>query len=123
LNALCRARLIRALGFYVVAEGFMSEITFEDLIGKVILIGVTYTDARDNILCRRQWWGTVKKASMSEGICVSLSDSSETSAFPPDLRAVRHAAPGVYRLKESGEVVTDPDFLATWICVEPDPET
>ena len=101
----------------------MSEITFEDLIGKVILIGVTYTDGRDNIRCRKQWWGTVEKASMSDGIHVSLSDSPETNTFPPDLRAVRRAEPGEYRLRESGQVVTDPDFLATWICVEPDPET
>lgn len=100
----------------------MSEITFADLIGKVILIGVTYTDARDNVRCRKQWWGIVEQASMSEGIRVQLSGSSETSAFPPDLRAVRRAAPGEYRLKESGEIVTNPDFLATWICVEPDTE-
>ena len=105
------------------AEGTMSEITFEDLVGKVILIGVTYTDARDNIRCRKQWWGMVEKASESEGICVRLGDSPEASAFPPDLRAVRRAAPGEYRLKETGEVIADPDFLATWICVEPDPET
>src|SRR4051794_35452361 len=101
----------------------ISEITFEDLIGKVILIGVTYTDALDNVRCRKQWWGTVERASTSEGIRVRLSGSSETSAFPPDLRAVRRAAPGEYRLKESGEVVRDPDYLATWICVEPDSKT
>ena len=101
----------------------MSEITFEDLIGKVILIGITYTDARENILCRKQWWGTVEKAAAGEGIRVNLGDSSETAVFPPDLRAVTRAAPGAYHLKGSGEIVNDPDFLATWICVEPDPET
>lgn len=100
----------------------MSEITFADLIGKVILIGITYTDTRDNVRGRKQWWGIVEQASMNEGIRVHLSGSSETSAFPPDLRAVRRAAPGEYRLKESGEIVTNPDFLATWICVEPDAE-
>ena len=101
----------------------MSEITFEDLIGKVILVGVTYTDAHDNIHCRKQWWGTVEKASMREGISVSLRNSSDACVLPPDLRAIRRASPGEYRLKESGEIVTDPDFLATWICVEPDTET
>ena len=100
----------------------MTEITFDELIGKVILIGVTYTDARDNIRCRKQWWGTIEKASASEGVCVKLSNSPDPCVLPPDLSAVRRAAPGEYRLKESGEVVTDPDFLATWICVEPDPD-
>jgi hypothetical protein len=72
--AFARARLIRALGFSVEAEAGMSGITFEDLIGKVILIGVTYADARDNIRCRKQWWGRVEKASAGEGICVNLGD-------------------------------------------------
>jgi hypothetical protein len=34
----------------------MSDITFDDLIGKVILIGVTYVDKQDNLLNRKQWW-------------------------------------------------------------------
>ena len=34
----------------------MSDITFDDLIGKVILVGVTYLDKEDNLLDRKQWW-------------------------------------------------------------------
>ena len=100
----------------------MSEIMFDDLIGKVILIGITYTDKQDNILERKQWWGIVEAASMEEGIRVNLRNSSDPCVLPPQLDAIRRAAPGEYRLKESGEVVMNPDYLATWICVEPDPD-
>jgi hypothetical protein len=106
---------------YFVAEVVMSEISFDDLIGKVILIGVTYTDPQDNVLERKQWSGTVERASPSEGVCVNLNGTTDPCVLPPDLSAVRRAAPGEYRLKDSGEVVKDPDFLATWICVEPEP--
>jgi len=99
----------------------MSDISYDDLIGKVILVGVTYTDAHDNILERKQWWGKVERASLSEGVCVNLNGSTDPCVLPPDLSAIRRAAPGEYRLKDSGEVVTNPDFLATWICVEPEP--
>jgi hypothetical protein len=37
----------------------MSDIAFDDLIGKVILVGVTYLDKEDNLLDRKQWWGVV----------------------------------------------------------------
>ena len=101
----------------------MSEITFDDLLGKVILIGVTYTDKDDNVLSRKQWWGVVEDASMRGGIRVSLRNSADPCVLPPDLGAIRRAAPGEYRLKESGEVVLNPDFLTTWTCVEAGPET
>lgn len=101
----------------------MSDITFDDLIGKVILIGVTYVDKQDNLLDRKQWWGIVESASSGIGIRVSLKNSSDPCVLPPDLNAIRRAAPGEYRLKESGEIISDPDFLTTWTCVEGGAET
>ena len=101
----------------------MSDSTFDDLIGKVILIGVTYVDKEDNLLERKQWWGIVESASSDIGIRVALKNSSDPCVLPPDLNAVRRAPPGEYRLKESGEILKDPDFLTTWTCVEPGAET
>jgi hypothetical protein len=101
----------------------MSDSTFDDLIGKVILIGVTYVDKEDNLLDCKQWWGIVESASSDIGIRVALKNSSDPCVLPPDLNAVRRAPPGEYRLKESGEIIKDPDFLTTWTCVEGDTET
>ena len=97
----------------------MSEISFEDLVGKTILIGVSYADKDDNLLDRKQWWGIVESASADKGIRVALKNSSDPCVLPPDLNALRRAAPGEYRLKDTGEVIKDPDFLTTWTCVEP----
>lgn len=101
----------------------MADITFDELIGKVILIGITYVDGEDNLLERKQWWGIVESASSDGGIRVALKNSSDPCVLPPDLSALRRAAPGTYRLKETGEVVEDPDYLATWTCVEGDAKT
>jgi hypothetical protein len=57
LSTVRRGRLIRALGFQLIYGIDMSDITFDDLIGKVILIGVTYVDKQDILLSRKQWWG------------------------------------------------------------------
>jgi hypothetical protein len=96
------------------------EITFADLIGKVILIGVTYVDQEEQVLERKQWWGVIECASAREGIRVNLKNSYDPCVLPPDLQAIRRAAPGEYRLKDSNKIVRDPDFLATWTCVEPE---
>ncbi len=101
----------------------MSDITFDDLIGKVILIGIAYVDKEDKLLERKQWWGIVESASTDIGIRVALKNSSDPCVLPPDLNAVRRAPPGEYRLKESGEIIKDPDFLTTWTCVEGGAET
>jgi hypothetical protein len=101
----------------------MADLKFDDLIGKVILIGVTYVDKHDQLLDRKQWWGVIENASSDMGIRVALKNSSDPCVLPPDLSAIRPAPPGEYRLKESGEIIKDPDFLTTWTCVEGSAET
>ncbi|MBN7463153.1 hypothetical protein I3U64_23750, partial [Mycobacteroides abscessus subsp. abscessus] len=38
----------------------------------------------------------------------------ETFTLPPAPESFSPAAPGEYRLRSTGEVITDPDYLATW---------
>jgi hypothetical protein len=96
----------------------MAEITFADLPGKKILIGITYVDRQENVLDRKQWWGVIEEASSEVGIRVALKNSSDPCVLPPDLSAIRLASPGEYHLKDSDEIVKDPDFITTWTCVE-----
>ena len=49
----------------------MSEITFSDLIGKTILIGLTYYTADNEFIEQKQYWGTVTESSQ-KGIWVKL---------------------------------------------------
>ena len=101
----------------------MSELTFAELRGKKILIGVTNVDKQDNVLDRKQWWGVVEDASLETGIRVTLKNSSEPCVLPPDLSAIRIASPAEYHLKDSDEIVKDPDFVTTGTCVEGDLKT
>ncbi len=90
----------------------MSKITFSDLVEKTILIGLTYYTADDEFIERKQYWGTVIESNETR-ILVKLNDG-EILRLPPDLSSTKIAAPGEYRLRSTGEVVVDPDYLTTW---------
>lgn len=87
-------------------------ITYKKLIGKILLIGITYTDKDGNVMERSQYFGTVIKADRSE-ITIER-ENGETFSLPPDLRAIEPAAKGEYTLHSTGETVSNPDFLSTW---------
>ena len=90
----------------------MSEISFYDLVGNTILIGLTYYTADDEFIEQKQYWGTVIESN-EKRILVKLNDG-EIFGLPPDLSSTRIAPPGVYRLHSTGEVVVNPDYLSTW---------
>jgi len=82
--------------------------------GATVLVGITYNEPAGERL--EQFFGTVVSVDSREGITLILegSRSGESYAFPPDLRAFFPAPPGSYRLRETGEVVEDPDYTTTW---------
>ena len=90
----------------------MDNITFSDLAGKTILIGLTYYTADDELIEQKQCWGTVREAS-EKGILVQLNDG-ELFGLPPDLSSTKIAPRGEYRLRSTGEIVLNPDYLTTW---------
>lgn len=55
------------------------------------------------------------EADPGEGIALRLEGAraGETYRLPPDLRAFAPAPPGEYRLRETGEVVVDPDYTTS----------
>jgi len=90
----------------------LSNITFADLIGKTILIGLTYYTADNEFIEQKQCWGTVIEADENR-ISVKLNDG-KIFVLPPDLSSTQAAAPGEYFLHSTGETVVNPDYLATW---------
>jgi hypothetical protein len=46
--------------------------------------------------------------------------AGETYGLPPDLRSLKPAPAGEYRLRSTHEIVRDPDYLATWVIEQPD---
>lgn len=92
----------------------MDEKIAKEMIGKVVLVGVTARNHGDEILGQEQYFGTVLRVSEEEGLIILRGDTGEEMWLPPALDHYEHAAPGEYRLRSTGQVVTNPDYLATF---------
>ena len=68
-----------------------------------------------------QFFGSVTHIDPEKGVTLQLggSRSGEVFTLPPDLRAFFPALPGFYRLRETGDVVVDPDYTTTWTFTSP----
>ncbi len=93
-----------------------------ELVGKLVLVGITYQDRRGEVTRQEQIFGTVVSADARRGVLVSLQGSrvGETKWLPPSTHAFEPAPKGEYRLRSTGEVVVNPDFLAQWTSTQPD---
>jgi hypothetical protein len=91
----------------------------EDMIGAVVVIGMTYEEAEGPRL--EQFHGTVMAADEHDGVVLRLEGerAGEIFTLPPDLDAFSPAREGSYRLRGSGEVIEDPDFTTTWNVTPP----
>ena len=85
------------------------------LIGKLVLVGVTDLAADGAVIGQRQFCGYAIRADRRNGIVVRLDGAraGEEVVLPADTRAFRPAVPGEYRLRPTGEMVTNPDFVTT----------
>jgi hypothetical protein len=92
------------------------------LIGKAALVGITnFASDSTTIKSQGQYHGEIVRADRSEGIVVECEGvwSGKTMTLPPMPSAFHPADPGEYRLRSTGEVIKDPDVLATWSIIEP----
>jgi hypothetical protein len=88
------------------------ETLAKDVVGKVVLVGLTYLEADGTLIEQQQFFGIVVSADSRKGILLSLRGqrAGEQDNLPPDTRAIEIASTGEYRLRATGEVVTDPDY-------------
>lgn len=88
-----------------------------DLIGRKILIGITYLDDNGATAELKQLHGMVVAVCEEDGICVELAGtrSGEYWHMPPDTSGISVADPGEYQLRSTGEVIENPDYLCNWI--------
>jgi hypothetical protein len=112
------------------------EITFEFLVGKTILVGITYMNNDEVVIEQKQFHGTVITADEYKGILIKktsvekfnepqyvkgklYAEDKEQFWLPADLSAFCIAEPGEYRLRSTGEIVENPDLISTWIFTKP----
>jgi hypothetical protein len=82
----------------------------ETFVGKRLLVGIRWT-SKGELAREEQFNGVIVEAD-EEGLVVERADTGSRVVLPPQLQA---AARGEYRLRATGEVVIDPDYLATWM--------
>lgn len=94
------------------------ELAFDDLLGKILLVGITYYTHDNEFIEQKQFYGTVTQAD-EHAVCITMKNDTEF-VLPPDLSSTKRARPGEYKLRSTGEVVVNPDFLATWSLIAPE---
>lgn len=92
------------------------EITLDELIGKLLLVGITYYTDNNELIEQKQFYGTVTEANESF-ILIKQPDGTEFT-LPSDLNSTKRARPGEYKLRSTGEIVTNPDYFATWSLIK-----
>lgn len=102
--------------------GKLTKKSAESYIGKHILIGLNYIDQAGKVIERQQIHGYFVRINEKEGIVVRLYNSEEEINLPPDFSGFDKAPVGVYHLEPMGEIIHNPDFLATWTLKDSPPE-
>ncbi|HYK51710.1 MULTISPECIES: hypothetical protein [unclassified Dyella] len=97
-------------------RGAWDEVMAHDLPGKLLLVGLTFTDIGGKPERQEQFWGRVTSVAQDAGITLALQGSRDGESFnlPPDMRSIESAPPGEYHLRSTGEVVTNPDYTITF---------
>ena len=98
----------------------MDEQLASEMIGKVVLVGVTMLNRNDEVLSQEQYFGTILRINEEDGLIICRADTGAEMWLPPALEHYEPADLGEYRLRSTGHVVTNPDYLATFNCYPPD---
>jgi hypothetical protein len=77
-----------------------------DLLGKNLLVGLTYLRSDGGIARKSQVCGRV--VSVDPLVAIDRGDGSEPFTLPNEPQAFDLAEKGSYRLRDSGEIVDDP---------------
>ncbi len=92
------------------------------LLGRVLLVDITSFSSDGCLLDQDQFHGQVVAVDPGFGVVLDLMGwrAGEQFCLPPTTDAIAVAAAGDYRLRTTGEVVSDPDYTAAF-CVHQRP--
>ncbi len=88
-----------------------------ELMGKSLLVGITYLGDEDEVLSQLQFAGVVTAV---DPLVAIDRPGLDPFSLPAAVDAFDHAEPGDYRLRATGETVVNPDFITTWTVHTPD---
>ncbi|MBT0770408.1 hypothetical protein KIH74_15805 [Kineosporia sp. J2-2] len=83
------------------------------MVGHRLLVGITFFDEDGNVTNAQQFCGRVLE--VADGVVVvERPGQPEPAVLPAEVAAYRKARTGRYTLRDTGEIVVDPDFVSTW---------
>lgn len=93
----------------------------QTLVGKIMLVNLTFLSAEGDLEGREAFYGVVISADADEGVLLDLlgPQDGDTTTLPPQTSNIAAAAPGLYPLT-GGETVENPDFLSSWTIAGPE---
>ena len=91
-----------------------------DVIGKTIIVGITYTRHTGDLIRLEQYTGRIVRCNANEGLVIQTPSGVEEK-LPPDLRPLFGARRGEHRFRVTGEIVADPDLQTSWTSTAPPP--
>ena len=94
---------------------------YDEYVGKHLLISLTYLDDAGAVDHKSQRHGIITRINEAV-IAVNFQDTGEEFTLPADMSALTAAPEGEYRLKPSGDVVVDPDYLVVYTIGKPEAE-
>lgn len=89
----------------------MKEIN--NLINKILLVGIAILDEHDQLIEQFQVYGPIIRVN-AEGIVIRRNGTDTEFSIPPDFDHITEVEPGEYRLRSTGEIVEDPDYVSSW---------
>jgi hypothetical protein len=93
-----------------------------ELEGARLLVGITREHLSGEV-SQEQFTGIAHVSDQQGYSLVSiLCSDGEVREYPFDARTLEKAQPGEYRLRSTGEIVKNPDYLMTWIVTEGEPD-
>jgi hypothetical protein len=93
------------------------ETKAQAIFGSLVLVGVTYLKQDGSVEWSGEFFGIVTKVQSDWGIdieCHGETWNGKTMTMPPDLNSFAEASPGTYRLRSTGEQLTDPAYTGAW---------
>ena len=81
------------------------------MIGRRVLVGITYVDAQGEVVEQVQFMGIVQAVDPLVSVDTGADDPF---TLPPEPNAFARGQPGVYTLRSPGESIVDPDYVSTW---------
>lgn len=94
------------------------EGNLQDLVGKTMLIGLTYYNQQEEIIEQKQLFGVISSANETTGVFAEVGED-KPRLIPPDPFAIFYAPRGIYTCLATEEEVTNPDFITSWRVIMP----